>query len=689
MSKQRTLGTIKAISLAVLLSLGTSALHAQESEVTTLDTTVVSAAGYAQDTREAPASVSVVTQEQVMTAPMTDVGMALEGVPGVDVEQTKMGNTTISIRGFDYKYTLMLIDGRKQNTSDGMISNGFDPTSSIMPPPGLIDHIEVIRGPASTLYGSDAVGGVVNVITKKHPTQFTGSVGVSTTLQEHSKFANQSSASGYIAVPLKKDTLSLQLRGRYDYREATNIRTPSGAYGSHSPSDGYTANMGARIDLTLSPTQSLYLDADYTQFKGGAMSTSSKSIISKQWFDKVNVALGHHGDLAIGSLDTYLQYNSLSKVRAWSFDPKAQTATNTDASLSDPLTNSTNITLNTKLITPLDFGDKGAMTLSTGGEITYETFKDNQASNKTALYGKTLDQTLLSAFAEGEYFINDQWTGTLGARLNWSDIFGANLAPRAYLVYKPTSYLSFKGGVAAGYKTPAIKQLTDGIYATDNAGIDTYGNPDLKPEESVSYELSTTVDVGRYAQVTLGGFWTDFRNQLDTEDYNCQTSSSGETCDLRAINHGKVRTRGLELLATTQSFYGFKFTGGYTYTHAEILTGADAGERPNELPRHVITARLDYRYNDFSAYLTSESKFDMKRLSNKGRPNIDKYNNFTEVDLGASYVYAKHHRFTLAINNLLDHNYLDWQPTSNGGWGNAEYFFRDGRNYWLSYNYTW
>lgn len=163
-----------ALAAAPLLALAPLA----QAVADTLETAdvVVTAAGYAQDTTEAPASVTVITNKELMTKPVADIGQAVGDVPGVDISQTKMGNTRISIRGFSPQYTLILVDGRKQNTSDGMITNGFDAGGFFMPPVGAIERIEVLRGPASVTYGSDAVGGVVNIITKKHVDKLTGSV---------------------------------------------------------------------------------------------------------------------------------------------------------------------------------------------------------------------------------------------------------------------------------------------------------------------------------------------------------------------------------------------------------------------------------------------------------------------------------------------------------------------------------
>ncbi|WP_295479300.1 TonB-dependent receptor [uncultured Sutterella sp.] len=661
---------------------------------TTLDTSVISAAGYAQDTREAPASVSVITAEELATKPIIDIGTAVGDVPGVDISQNKMGAAEISIRGFESGYTAILVDGRRMNTSRSMVNNGFDPGSVIMPPVGAIERIEVIRGPASTIWGSDAVGGVVNIITKKHPEKFTGSIQIERTqFEEDDKYGNRWGTNVYLGIPLKEDVLSLQLRGRWQDRDAYKLRKPNAPngknpYAGHSPTDGYTGNLGARLDLTVNDANSLYVDGDYTRYKGGAMNSSSKSVQTYRWWNKYNAVLGHQGKYDVGTLETYLQYNALEQVKT--YGSSAQGAAPWTEQTGSPMMASRSWTFSSRLNTPLEFGALGSMTLASGVEAVYETFDDYTRKKSGVADPLNLDQTTLAAYAEGEYFVNENWIATLGGRVHWSDIFGAHLSPRAYLVYKPFEALSVKGGVANGYLTPQIKKLTDGIYSYGSRGSgDAYGNPDLKPEESWSWELSSTVELQNLASVTLGVFWTDFKNKLATETIN----AAGDTRD---INRGKVRAKGVELLLTTAPFHGLRFTGGYTYTHAEILSGSlvDRGtgwedsKRPNELPRHSLTARLDYQYQDFSAYVKSTSKFDSERQSTRGGANCDKYKNYTKIDIGATYVWQKNHHFSAALNNITDVG-LEWVPDLSGnGYANAYKEYIDGRNLWLSYTYT-
>ena len=675
-----SLRTLAILPLAAAVS-SVFAASQEDAKWNTLETSVVSASGYEQDVRRAPASMSVTTSEELATKPVTDIGSAIGDVPGVEIGLTKMGNSTVSIRGFDANYTLIMVDGRRQNVSEAMMDNGFNPTSVFMPPPGMIDRIEVLRGPASLVWGSDAVGGVVNIITKKHPSEFTGSFTVEGQFQEHDEWANRGGTSFYLGVPIVKDVVSLGLRGRYNAWGKTEIINPGGSLATHSPTEGYNENVGARLTVTPDAANTYWVDGDFTRFKGGSMNTSSKSVQARQWYHKYNLAAGHEGEFDFGRTESFVQWNRLDKVKSTSTPniPAKSDYSESHGNFNDPLVTSENFEASAKLIKPMELGSYGSMVLTTGVDAIYETFVNNQSS-AGVIQGQTLDQTQLAAFAEGEWFMNDEWSATLGGRLMWSDIFGAHATPRAYLVWQPAEALSFKGGVSAGYKTPEVRKLFDGIYNSSN-NVDYYGNPDLKPEESWSYELSTTAQVGGVASVTLGGFFTQFKNKLDTQKLADD--------EYRAINHGRVESKGVELLVKTVPVWNTRFTGGYTYTHAEITEGADEGKRPNELPRHVLTARADWASGPFTAYVKSSSKFDMavSDPGGKGKRNAPKYEDYTLVDIGGSWTPMKNHVIAWAVNNVLDKDTAVFEQ-SGSSWNYIYSNYVEGRNLWLSYTYS-
>ena len=131
---------------------------------------VVTASGFEQNLVDAPASISVITGAELQTRPYTTLLDVVRELEGGDIGETrdKTGQGTVSMRGMGSDYTLILIDGRRQNNNGDIYPNSFGGNQfNHIPPLTAVERVEVIRGPASTLYGADAIGGVINIITKK------------------------------------------------------------------------------------------------------------------------------------------------------------------------------------------------------------------------------------------------------------------------------------------------------------------------------------------------------------------------------------------------------------------------------------------------------------------------------------------------------------------------------------------
>ncbi|MBR2148561.1 MAG: TonB-dependent receptor plug domain-containing protein, partial [Campylobacter sp.] len=154
------------LSIAALAYMSNYALA---SDKYALDEVVVTASGFSQEIKEAPATMNVITKKELERKPYRDVAEAISDIPGVDISAPgKTGANNISIRGLGNGYVLVLVDGRRQGISGDIGPNGFgEVMNAFLPPLSSIERIEVIKGPMSTLYGSEALGGVVNIITKK------------------------------------------------------------------------------------------------------------------------------------------------------------------------------------------------------------------------------------------------------------------------------------------------------------------------------------------------------------------------------------------------------------------------------------------------------------------------------------------------------------------------------------------
>ncbi len=262
-----------------IVILGLSA-PSQAADQPTGNEIVVTAAGFEQKITDAPASISVVTEEELRQRPYMTLIDAVRDLEGVDVGETsdKTGQRTISIRGMGADYTLVLIDGKRQNNHGDIYPNSFGGNQfNHIPPLDMIERIEVIRGPASTLYGADALGGVINIITKKVSQRWTSSATFGRTFQEDRGFGDDTTLDLALSGPIVPGLLGLSLRAALYRREASTpdfepAVDPAGEVhvrglgfgGGGKTVDNTNRNAGFSVSLTPAPNQSLVFDFDFS-----------------------------------------------------------------------------------------------------------------------------------------------------------------------------------------------------------------------------------------------------------------------------------------------------------------------------------------------------------------------------------------------------------------------------------------
>ncbi|PZT47779.1 TonB-dependent receptor [Helicobacter valdiviensis] len=684
-----------ALALALLYS---SSLNAVETY--SLDTSVVSATGFEQDVKDAPASISVITKEELQSRPIRDIADAIKDVPGVDVSVSKLGTYSFNIRGFGSDYVLVLVDGKRQNATRGFQGNGFgEATNAYLPPVSMIERIEVIKGPASTLYGGDAVGGVINIITKKNPDTFMGSISLDTQAQQHfNKYGHSRGVSGYIAFPLVKDTLSLSLRGSLKQREKSNLKwptqtdknNPNTIYASHSPGAFDMGNIGARLNWTLDSQNNIYLDAEHFTQKTAVNSTSSKAVSSHKKFNKNGLILNHDGYYGFGSVNTYLQANLITE------DGSKSTDYTTGVTTQGAKIKSEVYIAESKAVIPIDLQKYGSVSLSSGIQYMHENFI-TFADTAGALKGKDQDQNTIAPYVEAEYYITDDLILTGGIRYTKSDLFSGEVIPRGYLVYHLTDLITLKGGVAKGYKTPEAKVLTSGEYSEGY-----YGNPNLKPETSTNYEIGAIFEIPQYGNFSLTAFQTDFKDELSSDSYELNDKlPNGITCSVvdgcyYEVNRGKNQAKGIEFATQTRVWNGFSANASYTYMEKHYKSGETrnvfGGTRVENMPRHTAIIKLNYTQGKFSSFLKATGRYDTLAKSkgggNRAIPGLNKYDNFYIFDLGFSYKMTKNSQVNFVINNLLDKDFFVPYGYENKGkiaYANRYQDYTEGRSFWLNY----
>ncbi|RTQ90414.1 MULTISPECIES: TonB-dependent receptor domain-containing protein [Stenotrophomonas] len=244
----------------------------------TLDKVVVTASGFEQKITDAPASISVITQEELTKRPYMTLLDAVRDLEGVDVGETrdKTGQGTISMRGMGSDYTLILVNGRRQNNHGDIYPNNFGGNQfNHIPPLDAIERIEVIRGPASTLYGADAMGGVINIITKRSLDRWSGSATLAGTFETDDEFGDDRTADLYVTGPIVPGVLNLSARASWYDRDASNPRyspaidpngTPHartlGFGGGGKTVDNTNKAGGLSLEWNINEDQRLTLDYD-------------------------------------------------------------------------------------------------------------------------------------------------------------------------------------------------------------------------------------------------------------------------------------------------------------------------------------------------------------------------------------------------------------------------------------------
>ena len=692
---------ITTLASVVIPCLGFSASSIAAAE----DVMIVSASGYEKKLTNAAASVSVISQEELQSSQYHDLAEALRSVEGVDVESGtgKTGGLEISIRGMPASYTLILIDGVRQGGSSDVTPNGFSAMNTrFMPPLAAIERIEVIRGPMSTLYGSDAMGGVVNIITRKNADKCLSSVNAGLNLQESNKWGNSSQCNLWISRKLVDDSVILQVRGSTQQRQGSSVTSLSDTAATRIPypTESQNYNLGARLDWKASEQDVLWFDMDTTRQRydnrDGQLGSLTGGYDRTLRYERNKISAGYDHTFTFGTWKSYLNWNetenkgrelvrSVLKRDKWGLAGQPREL------------KESNLILNSLLLTPL--GESHLVTV--GGEFQSSSMKDGVVLAST---GETFRQKSWSVFAEDEWHLTDALALTAGSRYEHHEQFGGHFSPRAYLVWDVADAWTLKGGVTTGYKAPRMGQLHKGISGVSGQGkTNLLGNPDLKPEESVSYEAGVYYDNPAGLNANVTGFMTDFSNKIVSYSINDNTNSY--------VNSGKARLHGVEFAGTLPLWSeDVTLSLNYTWTRSEQRDGDNKGAPLSYTPEHMVNAKLNWQITEevaswlgaryrgktprFTQNYSSLSAVQKKVYDEKG----EYLKAWTVVDAGLSWKMTDALTLNAAVNNLLNKDYSDVSLYSAGkstlyagdyfqtGSSTTGYVIPE-RNYWMSLNY--
>ncbi|MDR1614654.1 MAG: TonB-dependent receptor [Campylobacteraceae bacterium] len=590
---------------------------------------VVSAAGHEQKITEAPASISVITAEDLAKKQYITLLDAVRDIEGVDIGETrdKGGEGTISIRGMGSDYTLLLINGRRQNNVGDLYQNNVYVGAHYnhLPPITAVERIEVIRGPMSTLYGSDAIGGVINIITKKITPEWSGSVSSSLTLEGNSDFGDDRTADFNIMGPIIKDKLGLALRGSIYKREASNPKyepaiDPNGTV--HERTLGFGAggrtvantNWEIGTSLTFSPVEDHEFAFDYDlskqKYDNSESQVGTLDSIASIWrasggkvaprvgyaadqrLEREQYGLSHNGKWGVVTTDTGISQittNNYGRSLPFSAEERLRLQDLWDASGGNMASlNSTQMAeLEAFLPRPtrtlessqfiFDHSSKIALEsnyIIVGGQFIDASLKDGiYALDKNGSYteGDKFSFKQFALFAEDTFFLTDTLSFTGGARYDHHDNFGSHVSPRLYFNYEPFESWAFKGGVSTGYKTPKATDLQYGITGFGGQGTSPWiGNPDLKPEKSVNSEVAVYYNHAKGHNFNFTFFINKFKDKIVSSDTLkiCTSTITTDCVDIGEIwadalgsNNGLSRKQNI----SEAEVKGFEIAGKFVF----------------------------------------------------------------------------------------------------------------------------
>jgi vitamin B12 transporter len=577
-----------------------------------------------QNKSEVGSSITVITAEELKKTGKNTVVEALSTVPGLDIVQ--LGGTgkaaSVFMRGTNSEHALVMVDGIEVNDP---VSPGrsFDFAHLTV---DSIKQIEIVRGPQSTLYGSDAIGGVIHIITKKgmgKPKFYLTTEGGSyKTFRESAGVSGGSEKVNY--------TVGIS-------RQDTNGYSASGEQYGNTEKDGY-GNTSANARLGLTPNENLeinltarYIDAksDLDNFEGEFGDDPNYTSDSKQ------LLLGAQGNLSLfqgkweqkfGFYYNHIKRDYQNEVDEFNPSDSSQGLYKGTIFKADWQHN-------------LYLGQTNTLTM--GIEYEKETAESTYSWQSAWGPGKSdfpeKSSNTIGLYAQDNLKLGERFFVNIGFRYDNHNQFGDAFTYRIAPVFRLSNSTLIKATYGTGFKAPSLYQLY--APATDWGPI---GNESLSPEKSKGWDLGIEQDLFNRNLVLMV---TYFHNSI--EDLILYDWMFGNA------NVSEAETSGLEFQALIQPFRNFSLQGNYTYTKTE---DKDTGEQLLRRPKHKAGFNMNYNFLE-KANLNLGIIYVGKRADIFPYPTRIETDAYTLVNVSLSYQVSRIVSIFCRIDNIFDEEY--------------------------------
>ena len=637
---------MKTFTLAILpLALISAFSHAAEEkavEQAEVDTVYVTAEKQLQQSL----GVSRISKDDIDKRPAAnDISEFVRTMPGVNLT----GNTAtgqrgnkrqIDLRGMGPENTLILIDGKPVNSrqSERISMRGERNTrgDSNWVPVEEIESITVLRGPAATRYGSGAMGGVVNIVTKKVSKEFKGQVNLYANQPQDSKEGATRRIGFNLSGPIIQDTLGFRIYGNLNKTDAdaADINAGHGNDSAAGVEGVRNKDVAGRLQWKISPAQTLILDSSYSRqgniYNGDTQNSNPRSALVNSLADsKAETArlyrsaysLTHDGAWEWGDTKNVISYERT--VNSHLPEGLAGGPEGSYTGLDFVQSRLKNLRFSSEANIPFKLGVDNVLTV--GAEFT-DSKLDDPASNTqgfkdqgktdafngiSATRGGKASQRNWAAYVEDNISLTDKTHLIPAIRFDHNSDSGSNWSPALNFSHQIGENWLVKGGVARAYKAPNLYQTNpDFILYTRGQGcplnapnsVRCYymGNNNLKPETSINKEIGLEFNKNGW-QASATYFHNAYRNKIVIGDQLIATSNIGNWL-LQWENTPKATISGIEGNLVIPLHDTLKWSNNFTYMHKS----EDYQGNPLSLvPKHTINSTLSWTPNErFDANLT-------------------------------------------------------------------------------------
>lgn len=722
-----------ALAISTLSFIG--AATAQE-KITELGTVEVLAT--AEEEAKQSLGVSIITAEDLEKhPPAADLAEVLRREPGVNLTGSASsgmrGNRRqIDLRGMGPDNTLVLIDGRparSRNASrQGWTGERDTDGDTGWVPPEAIEKVEILRGPSAARYGSGAMGGVVNIVTKRPTDKLTGSITLYGNDQQDSDEGDTYRTTFNLAGPIG-ERLGFRLYGGYAKTDpdALGINAKhSYVQGGIPAAAGKTGNRNQYINglltLDVDSRQKLEMDLGYSRksdlYSGDTQNMNGYETGGSAIFDSVadlhgkettvvhraNIGLTHRGNWDWGSSRVGLSYAETRNSRG----TEGLFGGPEGAFLSDSGTQGQpgryradlkETRLDGEVNLPVKWFGLNQL-LTVGGEIAHESLDDPGSTralihpstgaslDPDSLAGRTgrndMSYTSYAVFVESNISVSDDLILTPSLRLNQHEEFGFNASPGVSASYALNSAWTLKGGVARAYKTPNLYQANPNyLLYSQGIGCRTsaspcflQGNQDLDSETSVNKEIGIAYDAGGSLRGSATYFHNDYKNKIvaGVDPVSQTPSGPRNPYVLQWENTPKAVVSGVEGNVLVMLSDALDWNTNVTYM---IDSKDKTYDQPlSIIPKYTVNSTLDWQATEklsASAQVTWYGKqepatYDIRRgeeITDSG----GKLGAYSLVGLSASYKFDKTFSLRAGVNNLFDKKI--YRTGLNSGTSNA------------------